>query len=284
MYKNKRIRVMSQIFFFVLVGLIGFNHYLSETGQNIGFIGSSSIHAICPFGGVEAMVALLQFGTWIPKIHSSAMVLFGIILVLSILFGPIVCSYMCPLGSIQEWIGNLGKKIFKKRYNHFIPTKLDKALRYLRYAVLIFTVYLTTNSLKLVFLEVDPYYALFNFWSAEATIGGIIVLIIVLLSSLFVERAWCKYACPFGAAVGLTNKISVFKIRRNTNTCISCNKCSVACPMNIDVVSKETITDDQCIRCGQCTSERVCPVNETVELKMAMYTSGFPTSDKEELI
>jgi polyferredoxin len=130
---------------------------------------------------------------------------------------------------------------------------------------------LTTQSLKLVFLEVDPYFALFNFWSSEVTIGGLIVLGITLLLSLFVERPWCKYACPFGALIGLTNLFSIFKIRRNIHSCIGCSQCDYACPMNIQVSNKETIRDHQCIRCNECSSEVTCPVKDTVELKSSAY-------------
>lgn len=152
-----------------------------------------------------------------------------------------------------------------------MPKKLDKILRYARYGVLIFVVYLSTQSLRLVFLEVDPYFALFNFWSDEVTIGGLIVLGIIILSSLFIERPWCKYACPFGALVGLTNFFSIFKIRRNQSSCISCNACTKACPMNIDVAKKTVVIDHQCIRCGICTSDDQCPIPQTVELKVNKY-------------
>lgn len=43
---------------------------------------------------------------------------------------------------------------------------------------------------------------LFNLWSSEVAIGGIIVLILTLTASLFIERPWCKYARPFGAFLG----------------------------------------------------------------------------------
>lgn len=271
MKKKHLFRTISQAVFLLIVALIALNHYLAEAGKELPLVGDMSLHAICPFGAVEASLALFQYDVLISKIHESTFIIFLLIMVLSILFGPVVCSYICPLGTVQEWIGKLGRKIFKKRYNQFIPRKLDRILRFGRYFVLIFVVYLSAQSLKLIFLEVDPYFALFNFWSSEATVGGLIVLGVILLSSLFIERPWCKYACPFGALVGLTNFFSIFKIRRRTSTCISCNKCSKACPMNIDVANKTVIKDPQCIRCGICTSEQVCPVPETVEMKVMKY-------------
>ncbi len=261
---SKKMRVYSQVFFFILLGLITVNHTLSESGVTLPLLSDASLHAICPLGGIEAMFAFFRYDILIPKIHESVFVILGIILMTSILFGPVVCSYACPLGSIQEWIGKIGKRIFKERYNHFIHSKLDKYLRYMRYVTLLFTIYLTTNSLKLVFLEVDPYYALYHFWSDEATIGGIIVLLIVLLASLFVERPWCKYACPLGAVLGMTNTIRIFKLKRLPARCISCNKCTKECPMNIDVANSAIIRNHQCIACNQCTSDMVCPVPDTV--------------------
>lgn len=264
---TKKLRHSSQIIFFIMVGLIAINHTLAESGNPIPFISQASFHAICPFGGVEALFAFLRYDVMIPKLHPSVFAILGIILLISVLIGPVVCSYACPLGSVQEWLGKIGKKIFGKKYNHFIPAKYDRPLRYLRYVSLIFTVYLTTNSLKLVFLEVDPYYALFHFWSDEATVGGIIVLVVVLIASLFVERPWCKYACPFGAVLGLTNFVRIFKLKRNASTCIDCGLCDQSCPMNIKISDKAVVTNHQCIACNECTSQVKCPVADTLVLQ-----------------
>lgn len=271
MKKKFSFRRISQFIFLLIVSLIALNHYLSEIGRTLPFIGDMSLHAICPFGAVESFTALFKYDVLISKIHESSFVIFTLIAILSVVFGPVVCSYICPLGTIQEWFGKIGKKLFKKRYNTFIPAVLDKYLRFMRYIVLLYVIYLSTASLRLIFLEVDPYFALFNFWSDEVTLGGLLVLGLTLLASLFVERPWCKYACPFGALVGLTNLFSIFKIRRNTNTCINCSACSQTCPMNIDVEKKTVITDHQCIRCGICTSDDQCPIDSTVELKVLKY-------------
>jgi polyferredoxin len=223
-----------------------------------------SLHSICPYGGVVTLVTLLKYGVFVKQIHESSVVMLALIMMLGVLFGPVVCSYMCPLGSIQEWIGKLGRKIFKKRYNNLVPENLDKILRYTRYFFLIFTVYVTTNSLRLMFLNIDPYYALFNFWSDEVVVGGLVVLVVTLLGSLFIERPWCKYACPYGALLGITNLFSVFAIRRGESTCKSCDICTHECPMNIPVHAVKVVRDHQCIGCLECTSEAICPIENTV--------------------
>lgn len=266
MKKKLNIRLIMQIIFFALILLISLNHNLQERGIEIPIIGSASLHALCPYGGVETFVSLVTAGIWVKKIHESAAVLMSIVLFLSIFFGPVFCSYICPLGTLQEWLGKLGRKLLRKRYNQIIPPAIDRYLRFIRYGVLIWTVYLTTQSLKLVFEAYDPYYALFNFWTGEVAVSCVIILSFVLLLSLIVERPWCKYACPLGALLGLTNHIKLFKVRRNKATCINCAKCTKECPMNIKVDEQTDIKDHQCISCGICTSEQVCPVEKTVSI------------------
>ena len=259
-----------QIGFFVLVAFIAVVNGLIESGVALpAFLGGASLHAICPFGGVVSFWNLVTLGTLVKKVHESAVVLAILGLFLAILFGPVLCGWICPFGTFQEWIGKLGRKIFKKRYNHFIHPRLDKVLKFTRYLVLIWVSYMTVVSGKLIFQDYDPYYALFNFWSGEVAISGFVLLGLVMLLSLLVERPFCKYACPYGAFLGIFNLFRIFKIRRTESTCISCNACTKACPMNIDVATDGVVKDHQCISCMKCTSEAACPVGDTVNFSLA---------------
>ena len=267
--KNKSvvIRKITQIFFFMLVALIAINHQLAETGGGIPFLSNASLHALCPFGGVVTIYQYATAGTFVQKIHASSFILMVIGFLAALLFGPAFCGWVCPLGTFQEWIGGIGKKIFKRKFNHFIPEKLDRVLRYLRYGVLAWVVFMTAVSGKLLFANIDPYFALFNFWTSEAALGGLVVLGVTMTLSLFTERPWCKYACPYGAVLGVFNGFRFFKIQRKASTCIDCGACNQACPMNIDVASSTTVRDHQCISCLECTSEAACPVQNTIQMQ-----------------
>jgi len=258
------IRRVVQIFFFVLIALISVNHTLAESGGGIPLLSSASLHSLCPFGGVVTIYQFATVGTFVQKIHESAFVLMAIGFVLAILFGPVFCGWVCPLGTIQEWVAKWGKKLFRRRYNHFVPARVDNILRYARYLVLAWVVYVTATSGTLIFADYDPYFALFNFWSSEVAVGGLIILALTLVLSLFVERPWCKYACPYGAVLGITNLFRIFKIKRAESTCKADGACSIMCPMNIPVDTVKTVRDHQCISCLECTSEAVCPVAKTV--------------------
>jgi len=235
---NLWLRRAMQIFFFVLIALIVINHNLSDSaGFKIPLIADASLHAVCPFGGVVSLYQFATTGSFVQKIHQSSFVLMVLVFILAILFGPVFCGWVCPLGSIQEWVVKIGKRIHKRKYNHFIPVKFDRYLRYTRYLVLIWVLYMTATSGKLIFQEIDPYFALFNFWSSEVAIG---------------------------AVLGITNLFRIFSIRRVDSNCKNCKICSHDCPMNIDVHAKDVVRDHQCISCLECSSEAICPVDQTV--------------------
>jgi polyferredoxin len=263
------IRHIAQILFFALIALIAVNHSLAENGGGLAFLSNASLHALCPFGGVVTIYQYVTIGTFVQKIHESAFALMLIGFVLAFVFGPVFCGWVCPLGTIQEWIGKWGHKLFHRRYNHFIPERLDAVLRYSRYLVLAWVIYVTAVSGQLIFANYDPYFALFNFWTGEVAWSALVILGVTLLGALFVERPWCKYACPYGAVLGLSNLFRIFKIRRIASTCKADGACSIMCPMNIKVDQVDVVRDHQCISCLECTSEAICPVANTV-----IYSAG----------
>lgn len=270
------IRLSVQAFFFILVALIATTGALAERGiPKPTFLEGASLHAICPFGGVVSFWQLVTTGTLVKKVHESSVALAVIALFLAVLFGPVICGWVCPFGSLQEWVGRLGRRIWKKRYNSFMPVRLDRWLRYLRYLVLAWVIYMTAVTGKIFFQDYDPYFALFNFWTGEAALGGFLVLGLTVILSLFVERPFCKYACPYGAFQSIFNLFRIFGIRRQAATCIDCKACDRACPMDIRVSTSGIVRDHQCVSCLRCASEDACPVDRTVELG-AGGVSGAP--------
>jgi polyferredoxin len=266
--KTRQVRLAVQIGVFALVFAISISKWLSERGIAVPFLPDASLHAVCPFGGVATIYQFISTGGFIQKIHSSAFILMLLGLLAAVLFGAIFCGYLCPFGSFQEWIGKLGKKLFPRKFNRVVPAALDRVLRYLRYVVLVLVLYQTAATAKLVFESIDPYYALFNFFSNQVAISAYIMLGCVAALSLMIERLWCKYFCPYGALLGLFNKVRLFKIRRNPNSCIGCQKCNQVCPMNVAVSSQEVINSHQCIACYKCTSDDSCPIPNTATISV----------------
>ena len=136
-------------------------------------------------------------------------------ILIAILFGRNFLRLCLSVRYVSGMDRETREKALPKRYNHIVPEQLDRLLRYFRYVVLIMVLYQTALSAKLLFQSVDPYYALFNFFTNEVAISAYIVLGIMTILSLFVERPWCKYFCPYGAFLGIFNPIRIFKVRRS---------------------------------------------------------------------
>jgi polyferredoxin len=248
---TSKLRLIIQLAFFILVLGISIAHTMNWGGENL--------HGLCPFGGVEALYTYITTGSYIHHLGQANYILVFALLLTLILTGSFFCGWICPLGSVQEWLGKLGKKIRGKKYNQ-IPKKLDRILRYLKYLVLAVVIIQTARSFTLVFENIDPYYNLFNIWTDEISITGYISVIVVLTLSLFIERPFCRYACPLGALNGLFNSFSILNIKRNQDSCIDCKVCDLSCPANIEVSKQDKIKDTACIRCMECVKN--CPVNE----------------------
>lgn len=263
------LRIIVQLFFLILIILISYNHYRAEQGLTPVLVGSPSLHAICPFGGVVTTYTYFTQGIFVKKIHQSSFTLMWLVLLLTLILGPVFCGWICPFGTVQEYVGKIGKRIFPKRYNRFIIPKVDQWLRYIRYLVLIMVIIITARELTLVFLKIDPYFALFNFWSDEVTLSALMMLGVMLALSLFIERPWCKYLCPLGALLGIFNLFRMIPLRRNEETCINCKQCDRVCPMNIEISNKRIIRNHQCISCLLCTDEVTCPVKNTLNFRFS---------------
>ncbi len=241
---------------------------VSVLHQKVGGDVFPSIHAICPFGGLESLYSLFQTGTFISKIFSGTLILFGVTLLLSIVFRRSFCGLLCPFGALQEFFGMIGKKIFGKRLT--MPEKIDKPLRYLKYVVLFFTVFYAWKTVGLWVVPYDPWSAyahlsegIASVWAESAV--GLIILAITIIGSIFYDRFFCKTLCPMGALYGLVGKISPYKVVRNSDTCVDCGMCSKACPVNIDVQHLEQVKTAECLSCQSCVLS--CPQKGALELK-----------------
>jgi len=249
--------------FVVLVSIAAYLH------QTLGGAKAPSIHALCPFGGLESLYQVFTTGSFIAKIFAGTMTLFIITLIVALVFRRSFCGLICPFGAIQEFFAKLGQRIFKRKW--VMPARVHKPLRYLKYIVLLVTVVYAWKTAGLWMAPYDPWSAyahlpegLESVWGESAV--GLIILVVTIVGSLIYDRFFCKYLCPMGALYGIVGKISPFKVVRNEDVCIDCGICSKSCPMNIDVQHSLKVTTAECINCQACVNS--CPKEGALEHQM----------------
>ena len=153
--------------------------------------------AYCPFGGLQALGSYLLSGSLSCTMTSSQIVMGILLLIGVILFSKLFCAFICPVGTVSEWLGKLGTR-FKVRVT--ISGLADKLLRSLKYVLLFLTLYFTFQSNELFCKKYDPYFGLATGFGADVVLlYAIAAIAVVVLGSVFIRLFWCKYLCPLGA-------------------------------------------------------------------------------------
>jgi len=277
-FKSKYVRYFTQAFVFIFILQLVLKEIFKPTADTV----TISAEAYCPLGGLESIYRYFTEGKYLAHLHASNVIILGLIVLITLLFRSGFCGWLCPFGTVQDMMRALGKRIgsinmmksTNKRYHQWIKahrqglTGADHYARFIKYGVLIWAVLGAFYFAELVFRDYDPFVALVKVAELESytSLG---ILIVVLILSLFIERPWCKYTCPLGAAIGIIGKISPMRVTKNEQLCIDCKLCSKSCPMNIDVAaSKPTVTSMDCNQCLVCVD--TCPVKGAIDLKLVL--------------
>jgi len=271
---------------FVQIGVAGFITFITVQhgiiGENSSVV-TASLEAYCPFGGLETLYKFLTAnGSYVSHTHLSNVVLLVAFLAVALLLRSAFCGWICPLGFFQD-VGHKFSKFLQKR----IPglrrgisslkkrgarlAVLDRYLRYIKYLMLVWAIGGSAYFGYMVFRDFDPWATLINIAEFSLT-PGVIVLAVTLIASFFIERPWCRYACPLGAASGLLGKLSPVYIKRNEDVCTSCKLCTKSCPMGLEVHSATTIKSVVCITCLECVDS--CPSKDALELRVGIPIIG----------
>ena len=221
----------------------------------------------------------------VPSVHPAAMFLLITFVAISFFFRKAFCGWLCPVGTVSEYLWKLGRSTFKR--NFVLPRWLDIPLRGLKYLLFGFFLWaVSTMSAEGIaqFLQ-SPYgliadVKMLNFFRFLSTAAAV-VLTVLVIASVFVQNFWCRYLCPYGALLGFASLISPLRIRRETEPCIDCAKCAKVCPSVLPVDQLITIKSAECTGCMECVA--VCPAEGALYASLprviAKSTSGRRVPD-----
>lgn len=223
-------------------------------------------------------LAAVQF---VPALLAGSVGILVFLLVMTLLFGRIYCSVICPLGVYMDFVTWVRKRFKPKMKYRFSPEK--KALRWGVSAVVVVSYFL---GLTVVLSLLDPYSlfgrmatnlfrpvylagynvltGLFNsgdemlylrpviLYGITSFIVALLTLVIIGLLAARYGRIWCNTICPVGTVLGFLSKFSLYKIRINQSTCISCGMCERACKSSCIHNKNMTVDHSRCVTCFDC--------------------------------
>ena len=225
--------------------------------------------------------------SWMPKIQfleavlALNVVVIVALLVLTLVFGRIYCSVICPLGIMQDIFGWLGKKAKKNRYTY---SKQKHALRVLFFGLMLIAIVLgggtivqllapysafgriCTNLLQPVYMAgnnvlaaIAEHYDSYAFYHTNIWMRALpsLVISIVTLGILAVlawrnGRTYCNTICPVGTALSVFAKFSWLKVHFDVDKCKNCSLCAKNCKAACIDYKTHTVDPLRCVVCGDC--------------------------------
>lgn len=258
----RKIRIPLAIVFFTGVTLL----FLDFTGTLHAWLGWMAKVQLLP-----AVLAL------------NAAVVIGLV-ALTLVFGRIYCSVVCPLGVMQDIIAHMG------RHGKKLPYTYSKAKNWLRGAMLavmaaaivlgigsiaaLLAPYSTygriaqnllqplwlwgNNALAALAAHMDSY----AFYSADVWMRSLPTFLIAVASFALIAvlawrggRTWCNTVCPVGTVLGFLSRFSWFKVYLDGRRCVSCSLCSRHCKASCIDFRHLKVDYSRCVDCGNCLSQ-----------------------------
>jgi ferredoxin len=260
-------------------------------------------------------LAKIQF---LPAVMALNVVVVVALLVLTLVFGRIYCSVICPLGVFQDILARFHRK--KNKYSY------SKEVRWLRYPVLVVFIIAAVAGIGSLFQLLAPYSAYgriatmifqpvwkfgnnvlatlaeradsYAFYTVDTWMRSLPVLIIaaVTLVVLFVlawrgGRTYCNTICPVGTILSFFARFSWLKIRFDADKCKNCSVCSKNCKAACIDYKNHTVDYSRCVVCGNCIDS--CKfgalkysgrVSQSSQTKESGETSPVDTSKRSFLL
>ncbi len=256
--------------FFLIVLFIGFRFAgfvrSLEMGLMPDFDRPPGVEAFLPISALVSLKHFLLTGS-INDIHPSALVIFLIAIVTAVFVKKGFCAWVCPIGTLSEWLHKVYLKIFRRPVTVYRP--LDRVLRSLKYLIagfFIYSIFIKMPAQSIAGFIQSPYnmfadIKMLTFFT-QISRTALIVMIVLTLLSFFIQHFWCRYLCPYGAILGIVGFLSVGSIKRDPDHCTQCGMCEKSCPGKILIRDKQKVRSLECMTCMSCVEH--CPEEKAI--------------------
>lgn len=225
-------------------------------------------------------VAKVQF---LPAVLALNVVVIVVLALLTLLFGRIYCSVICPLGVTQDFVSWLSSK----RKKHHYRFGYSKEIKWLRYGFLALFLVVLIAGIGSIFTLLDPYASfgrivsqlvqplwikinnLLAAWAAQhesyafydksiwlksmpTLVVAVVSLILILILAWRGGRTYCNTVCPVGTVLGLLSRFSLLKPVINTEKCNGCGLCGKGCKASCINTQEHQIDYSRCVVCMDC--------------------------------
>ena len=185
---------------------------------SVAYFGFFRKGCVCSIGAIQNVALALADNTYVMPL--SVLLFFMLPVLFAFLFGRVFCAGVCPFGALQELV-NIR--------NYRLSRAVTSVLGIFPWIYLIFAVLFAVTQSRFIICRFDPFVGIFR-------MGGDFALImfgiLLLVAAIFTGRPFCRFLCPYGALLGLFSRVSIWKTELTKQTCINCDLCHNACPVD----------------------------------------------------
>jgi NosR/NirI family nitrite reductase transcriptional regulator len=175
----------------------------------------------------------------------------------------VFCGWLCPFGALQELTNQAAQKLGVRQIT--VPFALHQRLWVIKYTLFIAILALSFYSMKdaLILAEAEPFKTAISLRMMRAW-PFVAFVLLLLVAGLFIERFYCRYLCPLGAALAIPAKLKIFDwLRRRPQCGRECRLCEQKCTVGaIDPIGR--INPNECVLCLRCqviyNDPNTCPI------------------------
>lgn len=185
---------------------------------SVAYFGFFRSGCVCSIGSIQNVSLALVDSTYVLPL--SVLLFFILPILFTFLFGRVFCAGVCPLGALQELV-NLK--------NYRLSKAVTTMLGMIPWIYLIFAILYAVTRSSFIICRFDPFIGIFRL---GGDLGLIIFGVLLLIAAIFTGRPFCRFICPYGALLSLFSRVSIWKVELTRKTCINCELCHNACPVD----------------------------------------------------
>ena len=226
-------------------------------------------------------MAKIQF---LPALLALNVGVIAALVILTLIFGRLYCSVICPLGIMQDGFAWIGKKVHKNRYDYSAPKNI---LRYTLLGVMVIAIAAGISSIVALLAPYSAYgriaqsllapvwawgnnllaswakaHESYTFYTVDIWLRASITLVVAIITLVVLAvlawrngRTYCNTVCPVGTVLGFLSRFSLLKPVIDTSKCNGCGLCARNCKAACINSKQHTIDYSRCVTCFDCINK-----------------------------